>query len=86
MVLSLSIFNSPARAEVIDPLNYETRDIYQTFDSEDEFNKGIPSSPMDLLHELRKIGSMDDATEPADAIDEALRFFDEQNHENVPLE
>ena len=67
-------------AEVKNYLTEEKRDIFNTFDTEDQNDKGLPFDPFDLMHRLKKIGSMNDATTPSDALDEALNAFDESEY------
>ena len=43
-----------------------------------EINSSIPTNPFEIVDMLRKANSMNDATSPSDAIDEAIRNFD--NH------
>tara|TARA_Y100001968_G_scaffold217509_1_gene200147 strand:+ start:66 stop:383 length:318 start_codon:yes stop_codon:yes gene_type:complete len=60
--------------------NYSTdkkRDIFNTFDTEDQKNKGLPVDPFDLMNRLKQAGALNDATSPSDALDEALKAFDE---------
>ena len=39
-------------------------------------NLDLPSNPFELVEMIRRANSMTDATKPADAIDEALKAFD----------
>ena len=64
----------------------DQRNIYKTFDSEDQNDQGIPVDPFDLMKRLKQAGEMNDATSPSDAIDEALNAFIESEYENVPIE
>ena len=41
-----------------------------------EINSSIPTNPFEIVDMLRKANSMNDATSPSDAIDEAIRTFD----------
>ena len=41
-----------------------------------ENNKSIPTNPFEIVDMLRKASSMNDATIPSDAIDEAIKTFD----------
>ncbi len=69
--------------------NYSTdekRDIYSTFDAEDQKNQGLPIDPFDLMNRLKQAGAMNNATSPSDALDEALNAFDQSGYENVPNE
>jgi len=53
-------------------LNNNTKDGFES--------KGaIPTNPFELVDILRKSNSMNDATSPSDAIDEAIRSFDNLN-------
>ena len=61
-------------------------DIHNSFESDDQEDQGIPMTPMDLMDRLRMSGAMDDATNPSDAIDDALSAFKELEFENVPFE
>ena len=38
--------------------------------------KSIPTNPFELVDMLRKANSMNDATSPSDALDEAIKTFD----------
>ena len=58
----------------------EKRDIYSTFDTEDEVDKGLPIDPFDLMNRLKKAGAMNNATTPSDALDEALNAFDDSEY------
>ena len=59
----------------------EKRDIYKTFASEDQIDKGLPIDPFDLMNRLKQADSMDNATTPSDALDEALNAFDNLDYE-----
>ena len=68
--------------------NYSTddkRDIFSTFDTEDQNDKGFPIDPFDLMNRLKQAGAMNNATTPSDALDEALSAFDQSEFENVPI-
>ena len=41
-----------------------------------ESSKSLPTNPFELVDMLRKANSMNDATIPSDAIDEAIKTFD----------
>ncbi len=65
----------------------EKRDIYNTFETEEQNDQGgLPIDPFDLMNRLKRIGSMNNATTPSDALDEALNAFDHSEDENVPFE
>ena len=63
----------------------EKRDIYNTFDSENQNEQGFPIDPFDLMNRLKQAGAMENATTPSDALDEALNAFNEAEYENVPI-
>jgi len=81
---------SPSRTIIISELkNYSTdekRDIYSTFDTEDQIDQGLPIDPFDLMNRLKQVGAMNNATTPSDALDAALNAFDQSGNENVPNE
>ena len=64
----------------------EKRDIYSTFDTEDQIDQGLPIDPFDLMNRLKQAGAMNEATTPSDALDEALNAFDHSEDEIVPNE
>ena len=41
-----------------------------------EINNSIPTNPFEIVDMLRKVNSMNDATSPSDAVDEAIKTFD----------
>ncbi len=55
---------------------YNESDINHTnnFKEGDEVN--LPSNPFELVEMIRRANSMNDATKPSDAIDEAIKSFD----------
>ncbi len=64
----------------------EKRDIYSSFDTEDQIDQGLPIDPFDLMNRLKQADLMNNATTPSDALDEALNAFDHSEYENVPNE
>ena len=60
----------------------EERDIYKNLEEEEGFDSALPASPMQLMQLLQKSTSMDNATSPSDAIDEALKAFNEEPNGN----
>ena len=73
-------------ADVNDYSINEGRDIYSTFDTEDQSDQGLPIDPFDLMNRIKQAGAMNDATTPSDALDDALNAFNESEYENVPIE
>ena len=69
--------------KIADVKNYssdEQRDIFNTFEMEDQKDKDIPIDPFDLMNRIKRAGAMNDATTPSDALDEALNAFDESEY------
>ena len=62
----------------------EKRDIYSTFDTKEQIKQGLPIDPFDLMNRLKQVETMNNATTPTDALDEALNAFDQTYFENVP--
>ncbi len=60
------------------------RDIHRTF--EEEENPIDLTNPMELMDRLRRASAMNDATSPADAIDEALKAFDDNEVDQTFIE
>ncbi len=55
------------------------RDPHSSFqDSNDE---SLPADPLRLMNVLRRANAMNDATSPADALDEAIKAFENQAEE-----
>ena len=67
-------------AEVKDYSTDEKRDIFNTFEMEDQKDQDIPIDPFDLMNRLKRAGAMNNATTPSDALDEALNAFDESEY------
>ena len=51
-------------------------EIDRSINYEDEDNLDLPTNPFDIVDRIRRANSMDDATKPSDAIDEAIKSFD----------
>ena len=89
LVTAGQVFSSSRTIRISELKNYSTdekRDIFNTFDSEDQIDQGLPLNPFDLMNRLKQAGAMDNATTPSDALDEALNAFDQSEYENVPNE
>ncbi len=89
LIAAGQVFSSSRTIRISEVKNYstdETRDIYSTFDSEDQIDQGLPLDPFDLMNRLKQAGAMNNATTPSDALDEALNAFDQSDYENVPNE
>ena len=89
LIAAGEIVSSSRITKISEVKNYSTdekRDIYSTFDTEDQINQGLPIDPLDLMNRLKQAGSMNNATTPSDALDEALNGFDQSDYENVQNE
>ncbi len=57
----------------------QERELYQTSPSSSDNGSILEATnPLDLMNRLRRATAMDDATSPSDAIDEALKIFEQQ--------
>ena len=55
---------------------FEEIELYNNTQDEVERNKFIPTNPFQIVDMLKKVNSMNDATSPSDAVDEAIKTFD----------
>ncbi len=53
------------------------KDIQSSFEESED--SGLPSNPGDLMNILKRLEAMNDATEPSDAIDDALKAFETED-------
>ena len=51
-------------------------EINRTINLEDEDNLALPTNPFELVDRIRRANSMNDATKPSEAIDDAIKSFD----------
>ena len=56
-------------------------EINRTIDFDDEDNLDFPTNPFEIVDRLRRANSMNDATKPSDAIDDAIKSFDMINED-----
>ncbi len=67
---SISLKSSLLNAEYLfDELEIDTST------KSDESSSGIPTNPFEIVEMIRRQNSMNDATNPSDAIDDALKSF-----------
>ena len=86
LITAGQVFYSSRTISISEVKNYSTdekRDIYSTFDTEDQLDQGLPIDPFDLMNRLKQAGAMNNATTPSDALDEALNAFEQSEYENV---
>ena len=89
VIISGQVISSLRITKLSELKNYSTdeqRDIYSTFDTEDQIDQGLPIDPFDLMNRLKQADAMNNATTPSDALDEALNAFDQSEYENFPNE
>ena len=89
LITAGQVISSSKITKISEVKNYsidEKRDIYNTFDTESQIDQGLPIDPFDLMNRLKQAEAMDDATTPSDALDEALKAFDQSQNEIVPNE
>ena len=51
-------------------------EINRTINLEDEDNFDLPTNPFEIVDRIRRANSMNDATKPSVAIDDAIKSFD----------
>ena len=56
-------------------------EINRTINLDDEDNLDFPTNPFEIVDKLRRANSMNDATKPSDAIDDAIKSFDMINED-----
>ena len=89
LITAGQVFSSARTIRLSEVKNYsidEKRDIYSTFDTEDQIDQGLPIDPFDLMNRLKRADAMNNATTPSEALDEALNAFDQSEYENFPNE
>ena len=89
LITAGQVISSSKITKISEVKNYsidEKRDIYNTFDAESQIDQGLPIDPFDLMNRLKQAEAMDDATTPSDALDEALKAFDQSQYGNAPNE
>ena len=57
-------------------------EINRNMSLEDENNLNFPTNPFEIVDRIRRANSMNDATKPSDAIDDAIKSFDMINEGN----
>ena len=55
---------------------FEEMELYNNTQDGLDSNKSIPTNPFEIVDMLRNVNSMNDATSPSDAVDEAIKTFD----------
>ena len=63
----------------------EEKDGFESFEDVKKQDSVLPTNPIELMRLLEKHSSMNEATKPSDAIDQALEGFDEQSEQNSSI-
>ena len=63
----------------------EEKDGFANFEDEKKQDSALPTNPMELMRLLEKYSSMNEATKPSDAIDQALEVFNEESEQNSSI-
>tara|TARA_B100000963_G_scaffold336379_1_gene331361 strand:- start:274 stop:531 length:258 start_codon:yes stop_codon:yes gene_type:complete len=58
-------------------------EINKTINLDDEDSLDLPTNPFEIVDMIRRSNSMNDATNPSDAIDEAIKSFDMIKEEEI---
>ena len=56
-------------------------EINRTINLDDEDNLDFPTNPFEIVDRIRRANSLNDATNPSDAIDDAIKSFDILNED-----
>ena len=62
--------------------NLNEIEINRIMNLEDEDNLDLPTNPFEIVDRIRRATSMNEATKPSEAIDDALKTFDMIKDEN----
>tara|TARA_Y100001933_G_scaffold214355_1_gene220404 strand:- start:468 stop:782 length:315 start_codon:yes stop_codon:yes gene_type:complete len=65
-----------------DNYKFKELEINSSTKSKGDDSNSIPTNPFEIVDMLRRINSMNNATRPSDAIDDALKSFDMIKDEN----
>ncbi len=74
-ILFISLINT--KAAILNAEESSLRDIeIDSSTKSDGNNSKVPTNPFEIVEMIRRSNSMNDATNPSDAIDDALKSFD----------
>ena len=80
LILLISIINIKTNILIAEESYLKDIQIESSTKSEGN-NTDIPSDPFQIIEMIRRANSMNDATKPSDAIDEALKLFDKIDYD-----
>ena len=78
-ISTISLINFQAVAQ--ESYKLSEMEINRTINLDDEDNLDFPTNPFEIVDRLRRANSMNDATKPSDAIDDAIKSFDMINED-----
>ncbi len=65
----------------------QRNDLHSSLDEDEDHDESIfPTNPMELINVLRNIEAMNERTDPSDAIDNALKAFEDQDEEDFSFD
>ena len=74
-IIFVSLINFNSNILIAEEQNLKNMQIDSSTKSEEK-NLGLPTNPFEIVEMIRRANSMNDATKPSDAIDDALKSFD----------
>ena len=80
LIIFFLITTNPIKVVAQESYDLKEFEVNTSTKSGPEGNLDIPSNPFQLVEMIRRANSMNDATIPSDAIDEALKSFDMINN------
>ena len=75
------IFFVSYQSNAQDSYKLSEMEINRTINLDDDDNFDLPSNPFEIVDRIRRANSMNDATKPSDAIDDAIKSFDMINED-----
>ena len=83
LILFISIISTKTNLLIAEETYLEEIQIESSTKAEGS-NNDIPTDPFQIVEMIRRANSMNDATKPSDAIDEALKLFDMIDYDKKP--
>tara|TARA_B100001121_G_C18362597_1_gene467800 strand:- start:212 stop:499 length:288 start_codon:yes stop_codon:yes gene_type:complete len=81
LLIVLALQNVPNNLPAQDYSELNDIEINSSTKSNEESMTNFPTNPFELVDIIRRINSMNDATKPSDAIDDALKSFDSMKND-----
>ena len=75
------IFLISYQSHAQDSYKLSEMEINRTINFDDDDNYDLPTNPFEIVDRIRRANSMNDATKPSDAIDDAIKSFDMINED-----